>query len=384
MTTYDAVVVGAGPAGSSAAEVVAQGGARVLLLEKATLPRYKACGGGLTARVAAWSPTAVAYRAEAQATTLALMRQPHAVECPLPVPVGMVMRDQFDAFLARRAVAAGAELRDGTALAALEQAGEELRLQAGAAMVRARYVIGADGANGVTARLAGFPPPLQPATAIEVELAVPDDAHARYATTALFDFGALPGGYGWIFPKPEHLSVGVGAFAVDRGRALRATLEQFLASHPALAAGKILRQRGHRIPLAGSRQANQRGPVLLAGDAAGLADPLTGEGISYALASGRRAGASVLAALAGGPEALTGYDRYLTSELGGDLRYARLLGELIYRAPGMVIRMGTQRTHFLQMCTLAVLGQLDYRSIAVHLAHRTPTLLRLALRNLWT
>lgn len=376
MTTYDAIVVGAGPAGASAAQALAEGGARVLLLEKARIPRYKPCGGGLTARALGASSLAAGFTPETRAATIRLAYGSSEVSATVPTAVHMVMRDQFDAFLTTRAAAAGVEVRDGSALESLDLEGGTVRARSGADVLQTRYLIGADGANGVTARLAGFPPGTAAATAIEVEVEAHPDQHAEYLDAALFDFGALTGGYGWIFGKGAYLSAGVGAFGAGTGRELRPSLAQFLERQPALRGGKVVRRKGHRIPIAGSRTHHRRGPVLLAGDAAGLADPLTGEGICYALASGRRAGATVLAALHGGQEALAGYDRYLQQTLGGDLRYARWIARLAYRYPDLLLRVLAGRPGLLQMAVAAVGGNEEYRALAMRLLRGVPKVVR--------
>jgi geranylgeranyl reductase family protein len=372
---YDALIVGAGPAGAAAATTLARGGARVLLLEKSRLPRYKPCGGGLTPRARARSPLAACVP-ERRATSLALRGPGRLVACELPGPIDMVMRDHFDARLVQHAVADGAELRDGAALTSLDVQEDGARARVGGDVVRARYVIGADGANGVTARLAGFAAGAEPATAIEAEVAVPDRALARYASAALLDFGTVRGGYAWIFGKADHLSVGVYTVDAIARRDLRPALAAFLASHPDLRAARILLRRGHRVPLAGGRHTRRRGPVLLAGDAASLADPLTGEGISYALASGQRAGATVLAALAAGPAALDAYDRFLARDLCGDLRYARLVAFLAYHSPAFGMRLIENHPHMRDLAAAAISGTLDYRTLARHLLQRSPKLLR--------
>ena len=379
MNTYDAVIVGAGPAGSSAAHALALGGARVLLLEKARIPRYKACGGGITDRARRASPLVDGFPVETSAGTVIVSYGLQAVTCTLPAPVGMVMRDRFDQYLAEQAVRAGAEIRDRCGVTGIEFHGSSVSVSCGTETIGASYVVGADGANGVTARLAGFRPWKTPGAAVEVELEVPDGARERYEDALLLDLKAVDGGYGWIFGKAEHVSVGLGVFVAGRPRDLRPALSRFLESHADLKGGKPLLQRGHLIPLAGGRSTCRKGHVLLAGDAAALADPLTAEGISYALASGRRAGEAILGALGGSASMIDGYDRYIKHDLCGDLRYAKVVAALSYRFPDLVARLAKEDPVLRDANTGAVAGTLEYRSLALQIARKVPTLVHALL-----
>jgi len=204
---------------------------------------------------------------------------------------------------------------------------------------------------------------------------------ARYDRAALIDAVAVPGGYAWIFGKGDGLSAGVFTAGTRHRRALRLALARFLSAQPDLATGRVVLQRGHRVPLAGDRAMRRRGGVLLAGDAAALADPLTGEGISYALASGRRAGEVVLAALGGAPDALDGYDRYLARDLCGDLPYARAVAAVVYRCSHQAVRLVDESAHLRELAARAVGGTLDYRRLVSTLALRLPGLLRYTLRQ---
>ena len=107
-----------------------------------------------------------------------------------------------------------------------------------------------------------------------------------------------------------------------------------------------------------------------------LADPLTAEGISYALASGRRAGQSILAALGGDMSMIDGYDHYISRDLCGDLRYARIIAALAYRYPDVVARLAKHDAAVLEADTGAVSGTLDYRSLLLKMVRKTPALVR--------
>ena len=120
----------------------------------------------------------------------------------------------------------------------------------------------------------------------------------------------------------------------------------------------------------------RKGLVLLAGDAAALADPLTGEGISYALASGRRAGMAALAALSGDTAALHAYDRYLEEDLCGDLRYARWVARIAYHFPRFGLRLTEEHPGLRALTASAISGTLEYRTLAGRLVRGAPKLLR--------
>jgi flavin-dependent dehydrogenase len=319
------------------------------------------------------------FAPERTATQLLLTGGQAPLICALSATIHMTMRDRFDAYLVDLGGASGATIRDGVAVSAIAPEGHGYRIAVGGETILARYVIGADGANGVTAKLAGFAPPTACATAIEAEIRVSDTSLARYQSTALLDFVAVRGGYAWIFGKQDHLSVGVYTLDAEARRDLRPALARFMQSHPDLQSGTIIMQRGHRVPLAGGRASRVRSGVLLAGDAASLADPLTGEGISYALASGSQAGAAVLAALAEEVGALATFDRYLAKVLGADLRFAWLVSRLAYRFPVFALRLSHEHQGLRDITAAAITGTERYSTLAWRLARGTPRLVPYAL-----
>ena len=358
---YDVAVVGAGPAGATAARVLARAGKRVALIEKETLPRYKTCGGGVVGRAFGMLPPDVripvehpCLRAEANFLESGLSFR---VERERAI-VSMTMRADLDRALAEAAVAAGAELLAPCELRDLAQDGAGVALDTTCGTIRASWVVGADGALSAVARRAGWTHPLGAIPALEAELRVPADVHARFAGVARFDFEAMQAGYGWIFPKREHLSCGI--LTTERGSGgLRAALERYLA-RVGLPLPLATDLHGYVIPVKPRRGGFVRGRVLLAGDAAGLADPLTGEGISIGIWSGLLAAKSLARAAPDPSE----YVRSLRRELLPELRIARALGWVTYRRPKLARSLLRRRGRvFTERLTDVFLGERTYASL---------------------
>jgi geranylgeranyl reductase family protein len=296
-TGYDVVVVGAGPAGASAARAAARAGARTLLLEKATLPRYKTCGGGVLGVSADVAELAeadfeplVRERVGRLSMTLDGRCHLHRRAPPGQPFFRLVNRADFDHALTVDAVRAGAELRTAAMVTGVEEDRSGVRLQLrGAAPIRARAVVAADGSASRLGRYVGVRT-AQVDLGLEGEFPAPDD---RWAQTVLLDWGPVPGSYGWVFPKGDVLTVGVIG-AREHASALRRYYTAFVdrlglgSVTPIMDSGHLTRVRTPDSPL-------RRGFVLVAGDAAGLLEPWTREGISFALRSGRLAGEAAAA-----------------------------------------------------------------------------------------
>ena len=291
---WDVAVVGAGPAGASAARAAAAAGARVVLLEKAGLPRYKTCGGGLIGLSRAELPPGFDLPVRQLIDAITFTWQGRRARTKRERSGGLltlVNRAEFDHALARAAVAAGVRLVEGAAVAGVEQAepddGAAVLTLADGTRLRARAVVGADGSAGRTARHVGVRF-RQVDLGLEAEIPVPPQVAQQWAGRVLIDWGPVRGSYGWVFPKGDTLTVGVIAER-GQGEETRAYYREFiarlgLAGYPASEdSGHLTRCRTADSPLS-------RGRVLVAGDAAGLLEPWTREGISYALRSGRLAG----------------------------------------------------------------------------------------------
>jgi len=328
-SAYDVAVVGAGPAGSTAALHLARGGKRVALIEKQRLPRYKTCGGGLVGRAFRWLPDdlelPVEHECFAAEANFLESGMSFRVRRERPI-VSMTMRATLDRALADAAVAAGAELFSPCELRDLRQDERGVDLETDRGRIRARFLIGADGVLSAVARKAGFAHAPATVPALEAEIGVPPEVHARFAGVARFDFEAVESGYGWVFPKREHLSCGILTMRRGAGGLHRA-LERYLAR---VGVGPALSEERHGfvIPVRPRRGGCVRGRVLLAGDAAGFADALTGEGISIAMQSGNLAALSILH---GPPDrAGVGYAAAIRRELCAELRIARGLARVTY------------------------------------------------------
>ncbi len=293
---WDVVVVGAGPAGASAARAAAEAGRRVLLLEKAELPRYKTCGGGIIgpSRDALPPGFELPLRDRVHAVTFSLNGRLTRTRRSKRMLFGLVNRPEFDQRLVEAAVKAGAELRTGAAVSRVEQHGPAVPdrrtvavVLAGGGTLLARAVVGADGSASRIGAHVGVRVG-QVDLGLEAEIPVPPEVAEDWRGRALIDWGPLPGSYGWVFPKGDTLTVGVIS-ARGEGAATKRYLEDLTARvglsgfEPSISSGHLTRCRTDDSPLS-------RGRVLVCGDAAGLLEPWTREGISFALRSGRLAG----------------------------------------------------------------------------------------------
>ncbi len=328
---YDVIVAGAGPAGSSAARSLAEKGVRVALLERAKIPRYKACGAAIVGRAMRIMPTNVRQAVERECFTAELNMLDAGLqfivtrEEPL---VFMSMRDKLDGLLSCNAVNAGAELLEECNALNVTSEDGAVRVVTNRGSLSASFVIAADGAAGSLAKKGGWRETRTLAPAVEWEVPVDEKTLERFAGRARFDFGLVPSGYAWIFPKGSHLSV--GAATLKRSSVnLAAGLEKHLVSLGIPLTDGITRHGA----VASSRPRSDtlmRGRILLVGDAAGLADPVTGEGISFAVMSGQAAAAS----LVGGEFEEKGvreiYEATIEEEILKELRPALDVAKLLY------------------------------------------------------
>ena len=330
---WDVAVVGAGPAGLAAASAAAAAGARTIVLERAEHPRYKTCGGGLlgVSRAAAGRLISVPARDDIRAATVTLRGGHEFTRSDGESLLAMVVREEFDAALLERAEENGARLRQRAQVRAIEQAdGRATARLADGTSVTAKVIIGADGSSGVTARHVGAQF-AQVDLGLELEIAVPDAVARQWAGRVLLDWGKIPASYGWVFPKGDRLTVGVIA-ARGQGEATKSYLREFVG-RLGLAGYEAVHDSGHLTRCRADDSPLRKGQVTLAGDAAGLLDPWTREGISFALRSGALAGEYA----AGGD--LDGYVAAVNARLVPDMRAGRTLLTAFTRHAGTFHRI---------------------------------------------
>ena len=316
----DVIVVGAGPSGGSAAYFLRQRGYRVLLLEKERLPRYKACAGGVPIRGLELFPFSFSPVVEQSIYhgTFAWGDKQVTQQVPQQCLV-MVMRDRFDAFLLQQA-AVPVEDRTRVTQVVPHDGWVEVRTDK-ARLLKSRFLLGADGPNSVVARYSGLKKASHMGVALEAEVQPPAEIMRHFRGRFLIGLGAAREGYCWVFPKSSHLSVGIGNMRKGKDqlkKRLFSSMERYgipLDKAPVLA---------HPLPTYGGGKRLHRGNIAVLGDAAGLVDPLTGEGIRHAHLSGK------LAAEAIDQGGLRHYSRRAWEEIGRDLLWARRLSSMFY------------------------------------------------------
>ncbi len=330
---YDVIIIGSGVAGSSAAYKLAEVEKKVLVLEKESLPRYKTCGGGVISKVSELLPYEIDPVIECRLFDSDIYDHTNnlhfIIKRDKPI-INMTMRESLDYFMLTKAEETGVEIRSENEVIDINEKNEFVEVLTRNQNYKAKFVIAADGATGISTRKLGIRTKVKKVPAIEHEIVVEQDQFKKLSKTARFDFGLVPKGYAWVFPKKEHLSIGL--LTMNKPDI---NLHQYLKKYyEFLGITKILSEEkhGYIIPFHSKLKKFSYGRILLTGDVAGLADPVTAEGISYAITSGTYAANAII----NGKEnvetvcELFGFE---IKKILTELKYARYLAFFIYKLP---------------------------------------------------
>lgn len=357
----DCIVIGAGVAGASAAYHLARLGVKVLVLEKSSFPRYKACSGAVSPAIAPlfdfdFSP-AISQKVEQISLT---WQRGDAIELTLesPEPMWMVDRAVFDEFLLQQAQNQGAAFLENTAVTGIQLLDDQWQVTTNQGNFNASYLIAADGATGITSKLLKFKEK-KTRRSVALEVAVPPPLASDRRT--YFDFGSVNNGYIWSFPKAGERSLGITTFRGNDPKDLAKTLTAYAEK-----SGLVVKPEQIHESVSAIWDGNQNlhtDRALVIGEAAGLVDPLIGEGIRPGVVSGVRAAAAIKAALGGDGQALAQYTQTIHQELGTDMALGQKLAGLFYQFPKIAYKAGLKRPAIAQVMSMLLCGEITYTGI---------------------
>ncbi len=356
---YDVIIVGAGPAGTTAAARIASTGMSVLLLEKYPLPRSKTCGGGVTRRALQKMPVDITPIIRESIDSLIVFNQgaKKQVFTHHRPYLFMVMRDELDYLLANHAIACGTKIETGEAVRHIEETKDAVIVSTKSKQYQCRYLLGADGVNSTVARLCGLAKEKQKILALEYEVAQGPTYMQEHPRSIMIDYGAVANGYLWVFPKHDHYSIGVGSFGT-KAQDLQAILHQFLERHAIMDA--VIDAKGHHLSLGGRSLKVATKRILLLGDAAGFVEPFGGEGIYYAVYSGEIAANHVIEQGKQASRDLSGYQALIEREIMPELTMLSKVNDVFYPNIGLIHRMITRYPQFMHKGFSVLEGEKSY------------------------
>jgi len=374
---YDVIIVGAGPGGTSSARTCAAAGLKTALIDKNRFPRPKPCGGAVSEQALSYLDFTLPPDIREQECFGARVHyQGYSVEVTKQHRIAvLVSRDKFDSFLLEKAIEAGAHFFPDQKCTAITMRPDFVEVRTDTSAYQARYVIGADGVHSVVARTVR-PRFTQGEVAVALVSHAPvDDRPVEENLSGHLEmhFGLAPMGYGWVFPHRGYRSIGI------MGIASKSFRHQDVLSGFSRDLGIPLRDvRGHLIPLGGIKRTIQSGRILLVGDAAGFADPFHGEGISYAILSGKlaaKAVSDVVQTRRDDAAAFSWYQHECERLIRKNLRVARSMAKLLGRYPKLFLRIFFDNPAALEKYLDIPAGKLDYDQFWKWLIMHTPSFL---------
>jgi len=376
---YDVIVVGAGPSGATAARGYAAAGLSTLLLDRERLPRFKACGGGVTIKanqVLGFQIPEDIIERKAYGVRLNYWNKSNSCMREYPI-TNLVSRSRFDKFLADKAVEAGATLMDGAPVSGVGRDGDLQVVESAEGRLSAKVVVGADGVNSVVSgRVRPKLTQDELASTIEAEIRMdPSEIEGRYASFLDVYFGNSVGaGYGWVFPKRDHVSVGLGSLL----RMFKNPKKKFMGFLEKRGLSQDVELHPHLIPLGNPSREVVSDGIILVGDAAGYADPMTGEGIYHAIHSGKLASDTIVRAFGKNDfrrEFLRTYHEECRRAFSEEFRRARKASFVVYGMPWLSYPLIIGNNPVLEKYVDVLTGEMTYKSFKRWAIPRTPSLI---------
>ncbi|MEA3470260.1 MAG: geranylgeranyl reductase family protein [Thermodesulfobacteriota bacterium] len=355
---YDLIIIGGGPSGSQAGRFAGNEGLKTLLIEKDRFPRSKPCGGALSEKALSYLDFELPKEiCEKEIYGARLRFRDQTIEsCKDFRLATMITRSSFDNYLLEKAGETGIEIRTGERVIDFKETGDHIEVYTKAETFRSKFLILAEGAQGkLKNRIRKRDPENEYGICLVADIEADNEKIDDFLPGILeIHFGLIHMGYGWVFPHDNYYSVGIGSFA-RQWPETKKLMSDFLKKN---GFNGRYRVRGHLIPAGGIRRKNVGTRVILTGDAAGFVDPLSGEGIAYAVRSGQIAGEVITQIAAKGKalSTLKDYERICRNEFERNFRYALLMAKLTHRFSNVIYRVMKNSTEsfdkFLEVQTM--------------------------------
>jgi geranylgeranyl reductase family protein len=334
MNLFDVIIVGGGPSGAISGYTLAKVGLKVLIIDQNLFPRRKVCGGGLTFHAVNEIPFNISDVIHQKVNSGQVTFRGHLITTinDKDTIAFTIDRGTFDSFLLEKAVEVGAETQLGRRVNGIAEQNDLIQVRVDQETFFGKYLIGADGVHSTIAKQIGVFNNRPTSLAYEARLSRGSEQDSSHEEMITFDFGTIFGGYGWIFPKRDHLNVGVCRTWPGK-KASKKHLLRFIDQYPALHRDRISDIRAFPVPLGGNKSNLHQNNILLVGDAANLADPWLGEGLYYALYSGRLAAETIIKHHNGDLTDLGAYTQNINWNCVDQFTYARRFSFLVNALP---------------------------------------------------
>lgn len=379
MHCYDVIIIGAGPSGSTTAYHCAKLGLDTLFIDKSQFPRYKECGGALSERAMSYLDFPVndelierdVYGARVRfGDDVIEMRKPSRI-------AALVTRSKFDYFLVQQAIKAGAKFLENEKVSDLQISREYVDISTSTANIRAKLVIGADGSQGITSHyIHDTIKKSEYAIGVVTEIPADNKDIDRYIFNSIeIHLGIVDLGYGWVFPHEGYFNVGVAGIA-DKLCNPKKILTEFVRERGFHGQYKF---HAHKIPIGGVPRKNVADRIILVGDAAGFVDSFYGEGIAYAILSGKIAANVCHDALqyhnGWREEFLKIYSEECYKQFEYNLKNSLIFTKFMYKFPKLLLKLMASDKNVLGRYLDVPANKLTYKEYLRWMRYRAPVFL---------